>query len=144
MDLCSRVYKCKPCLGFILVIVMGLLFGCSPSQTSQGSHQGVRSVGLIAAKQALDREQAVFMDVRESYEFFDSHIPGAISIPLDALETRYEDLQPSDWVLVYCDCPDEKDARTAAQFLVQNGFEEVNYIIGGFQGWISAGYPVEP
>ena len=130
----------------ILLFSVGLILSsaCNPQPQSQGTPDSVKSVGLITAKQAHDRDQAVFLDVRDSTQFIDSHIPGAISIPLNALESRVGELRPSWWILVYCDCPDEQEAREAALYLLQNGFERANPIMGGFQGWISSGYPVEP
>ena len=34
-------------------------------------------------------------------------------------------------------------SRNTAQFLVEQGFEEVYSVKGGFDGWVNAGLPIE-
>ena len=34
-------------------------------------------------------------------------------------------------------------SRNTAQFLVEQGFEEVYSVKGGFDGWVHAGLPIE-
>jgi rhodanese-related sulfurtransferase len=54
------------------------------------------------AKAAFDLEQAVFVDVRERAFYNESHIPGALSIPLNEIEARLGELNSSDWIITYC------------------------------------------
>jgi len=58
-------------------------------------------VSLADAKAAFDSGSAVFLDVRaaESYEV--SHIPGALSIPLNELPNRIGELNPGSWIIPY-------------------------------------------
>jgi 3-mercaptopyruvate sulfurtransferase SseA len=55
-----------------------------------------------AAKAAYDLKQAIFLDVRDKDSYANSHIPGAISIPLAELESRATELNPTDWIITYC------------------------------------------
>jgi rhodanese-related sulfurtransferase len=32
----------------------------------------------------------------------------------------------------------------AASILLENGFQRVNPLLGGFERWVNAGYPLEP
>jgi len=59
-------------------------------------------VSLGNAKAAYDLKQATFVDVRDAESFSNSHIPGAKSIPLAELETRYSELDPNAWIITYC------------------------------------------
>ena len=34
--------------------------------------------------------------------------------------------------------------RRAASILIQNGYSNVTPLLGGFEAWMKAGYPVEP
>ncbi len=54
------------------------------------------------AKQAYDNGKAIFIDVRSEGQFEQSHIPGALNIPLAALETRYTELDEHTWIITYC------------------------------------------
>ena len=59
-------------------------------------------VGLGDSKAAYDLKQAVYLDVRDADSFANSHIPGAVSIPLNDLEARWQELDPQTWILTYC------------------------------------------
>ena len=62
----------------------------------------VTRVTLAEAKAAYDNDTAVFLDVRFSDDFAVGHIPGAVSIPLNELEGRLGELDPTDWIVTYC------------------------------------------
>jgi hypothetical protein len=69
---------------------------------SRGSDPEIERIPLTEAKSAFDNQQAVFVDVRSSASFSASHIPGAINIPLAHILDRYQDLDPSHWIILYC------------------------------------------
>jgi hypothetical protein len=59
-------------------------------------------VDVAQAKSAYDTGLAVFVDVRDKVYFDSSHIPGAISIPLIEIGNRLDELDPNDWIILYC------------------------------------------
>ena len=69
---------------------------------SRGSDPQIDRISLTEAKSAFDHQQAVFVDVRSSQSFSASHIPGSINIPLARILDRYQDLDPSRWIILYC------------------------------------------
>jgi len=63
-------------------------------------------------------------------------------LDLDDIAGRAE--FPSDRdIVLYCACPNEASAKRAAQILLKKGFKRVRPLIGGLDGWIAAGHPVE-
>lgn len=62
----------------------------------------IKRVSVGDAKAALDLNQAVFLDVRDPASFAAGHIRGARSIPLDELEARLSELDPTKWIITYC------------------------------------------
>jgi len=70
------------------------------------------------------------------------HIPGAVMLDLDDIAGKAEFPADRDIVL-YCACPNEASAKRAAQILLKKGFKRVRPLIGGLDGWIAAGHPVE-
>lgn len=54
------------------------------------------------AKEAFDANAAVFVDVRDPVYYENSHIPGALSIPLSEIGVRFTELDPDDWIILYC------------------------------------------
>ncbi|MCJ7707753.1 MAG: rhodanese-like domain-containing protein [Anaerolineales bacterium] len=59
-------------------------------------------ISLEDARAALEAGQAVFVDVRFDRDFEAGHLPGALSIPFPDLETRWTELDPTDWIILYC------------------------------------------
>ncbi len=72
------------------------------STPTPASIQEVRRVSLADAKAAFDAGSAVFVDVRPAASFESSHIPGALSIPLNDLASHLDELDPSSWIITYC------------------------------------------
>ena len=54
------------------------------------------------AKAQQDTGQAVVVDVRDAEYYQAAHVEGAISIPLDTLEARMQELPKNAGILTYC------------------------------------------
>jgi 3-mercaptopyruvate sulfurtransferase SseA len=65
------------------------------------SVEQVERVPLDDAKAAFDAGTAIFLDVRAGASYEASHIPGAVSIPLNELSTRMGELDPASWIIPY-------------------------------------------
>ena len=64
---------------------------------------GMRSCGLgNEAMKLVKAKKAVYIDVRSKETYDESHIPGAINIPLSQLLTRLRDLPPKKFLITYC------------------------------------------
>jgi 3-mercaptopyruvate sulfurtransferase SseA len=59
-------------------------------------------VSLADAKQAYDNQTALIVDVRDAGSYAAGHIPGAVNIPLDEIETRMNELPKDKWIITYC------------------------------------------
>jgi len=70
-------------------------------------------------------------------------IPGAVHVPLDAVEHHVKDLPRDRDIILYCTCPNESSAAHAAKLLMNHGFKRVRPLYGGLDAWIAAGYAVE-
>lgn len=75
----------------------------------------------------------VVLDVREAAEFAFNHIPGAISIPLDELEQRCDELSKEAETYVVCRTGNRSDL--AAQKLTEMGFTKVVNVVPGMSQW---------
>ncbi len=73
----------------------------SPSQAS-APEDGIPRVSVGDAKAAYDLKQAVFVDARAKVSYDERHIPGALSIPEEELQSRLGELNPDDWIILYC------------------------------------------
>jgi membrane protein DedA with SNARE-associated domain/rhodanese-related sulfurtransferase len=92
----------------------------------------------------IDRGEApVILDVRPDLVRYEQGIiPGAVfAHPLEAQKTLSE--FPKDIeVVVYCSCPNEEAAATAAKHLNAAGFRRIRPLLGGIEAWTKAGRDV--
>jgi rhodanese-related sulfurtransferase len=59
-----------------------------------------RFVGLEEGKRLFDARQAMFVDTRSHEAYEQSHVPGAIAMPLREVPRRHEEL-PRDRLVVF-------------------------------------------
>ncbi len=101
-------------------------------------------ISVDEVKARLERgEKIVIVDSRDTKYYDESHIEGAISLPLDEMAEPYDNFEGYDGIVTYCTCPDEESSARAAQKLMEAGFASVVTIEGGLDAWEAAGYPVE-
>jgi rhodanese-related sulfurtransferase len=95
----------------------------------------------VLSAQAAGRK-VVFVDVREADEYAESHIPGALNIPIRDVGPSLRDrLDGADYVVSYCvkDFRGYEMAKALAQIGVENSVIMRPY---GIKGWVSMGLPV--
>jgi 3-mercaptopyruvate sulfurtransferase SseA len=93
-------------IGFALWSFLNTSKPQSAAPTSPHSEEDnlpeVERVSLEDARMALDSGSAVFVDVRDAFDYAEAHIPEALSIPLAQLDDQVTELNPSDWIITYC------------------------------------------
>lgn len=96
----------------------------------------------IAYEMILDHKQIVVLDIRPIEEFYGEfgHIAGALSVPIDRIESRLPEILPyrSQTVLIYGDAQEE--VQQAIGTLTTAGFRNLVLIRGGIRRWIDLGY----
>jgi rhodanese-related sulfurtransferase/DNA-binding transcriptional ArsR family regulator len=86
--------------------------------------------------------RAVVIDVRPREEYRAGHIPGALSIPLEELETRLGELPARKEVVAYCRGPYCVMAYEAVARLRARG-RRARRLTDGFPEWRASGLPVQ-
>jgi len=87
------------------------------------------------------RGEVVVLDVRPSEEYAAGHIKGAVSIPLEELEARLDELSRDVEIVAYCRGPYCVLSRDAVQFLRSKGWR-ASRLGDGVSEWRLAGLPV--
>jgi len=77
----------------------------------------------------------ILIDVRDSHEFAANHIHGAINIPVDQLRNRLNEISKEKTIYIYCQIG--LRGYLAQRILLQNRFEKVFNISGGFKLWVA-------
>lgn len=92
----------------------------------------------LAASEVLELyngdDRPVLLDVRMQQELDQSgYIPGSVHIPMEEIEGRLGELDPSKPIIVYC-ASGMRSMDTGA-FLLERGFKSVSNLNGGLNGW---------
>ncbi|MDX2008036.1 MAG: rhodanese-like domain-containing protein [Meiothermus sp.] len=111
------------------------LEGC-PNELEQ-----VPQVSAAEARQLLERQQALVLDVRAADEFGSGHIPGAQNLHAGRVMGQLERIPRDRPVIVQCQGGDR--SSTAISALMAAGFHNLSNLTGGIRAWEQAGYPVE-
>jgi 3-mercaptopyruvate sulfurtransferase SseA len=69
---------------------------------AQESGDGVRRVTPAEARAAVEKGQAVIVDVRPAESFKAGHVKGALSIPLGDIASRTGELPRGKMIVTYC------------------------------------------
>jgi rhodanese-related sulfurtransferase/DNA-binding MarR family transcriptional regulator len=72
-------------------------------------------------RERMRRDEVLLLDVRPAVEFKAGHLPGAVSIPLDELEQRLEELPLDKLIVAYCRGPYCVFADQALELLSRRG-----------------------
>ena len=94
-----------------------------------------RQISQEAAKQMMDTQEVIVLDVREQNEFDAGHIPGAVLLPVGTItkESAAAVIPELDSiVLVYCRSGNR--SKTASKALADLGYTEI-YEFGGINTW---------
>lgn len=95
----------------------------------------VKDISAEQAREMVESGEEIFtIDVRDTSQFEESHINGAISMPWnnDYLHNHHDEL-PSAPIIVYCQNGDF--SPDAAQFLVDNNHANIFNMLGGYARW---------
>lgn len=98
----------------------------------------------VSRKELLKRSRkgaVTVLDVRPEDEFALGHLPGAVNIPLRALEARLSELDPAHEIVAYCRGPYCVLSYEAVAALRAKGFK-ARRLEDGLPEWRAAGLPV--
>ena len=114
-----------------------LLTGCG-GNASDSSYQQITQE---EAKEMMDTQEVIILDVREQDEYDSGHIPGAVLLSVGCIDevTAAEVIPEKDsTVLVYCRSGNR--SKTASSALADLGYTSI-YEFGGINTWP---YETEP
>ena len=141
---------------FLLFSVLCILFACSPTDTIHFSPSGkLIEVSEVPAIKDLS-DNIIFIDTRETKNFQDGHIPGAIHIWRDELSDSLQMMKPGDEIakvlgnkgisaedtLILYDDHGCAEAARLWWVLHYHGFNNTYLLNGGYAHWKRNKLPV--
>ena len=127
----------KTILALMLSFLM-LLTACGAGSSEAGgaaSGAAYQEISQEKAKEMMDTQEVLILDVREQEEYDSGHIPGAVLLPVGSIdeETAADVIPESDTVvLVYCRSGNR--SKKAAEALAELGYTGI-YEFGGINTW---------
>lgn len=118
---------------FLLLLLM--LTGCGGTASNASSESDYQQISQEEAKEMMDTQDVIILDVREQDEYDSGHIPGAVLLPVGTIdeETAAEVIPEKDsTVLVYCRSGNR--SKTASSALAELGYTNI-YEFGGINTW---------
>ena len=118
---------------FLLLAMFLLLTGCGTEEIEETNTY--TQISQEQAKEMMDTQEVIILDVREQDEFDTQHILGAVLLPVGSIteETAAAVIPELDSVvLVYCRSGNR--SKTASDALVALGYTNV-YEFGGIRTW---------
>lgn len=87
----------------------------------------------------------VIIDVRSdaARTVDERRLPGAIAVELKDIVLRAREWPTDRELVLYCNCPNEASAASAAGQLAARGFTRARPLAGGLDAWVAAGHPVD-
>lgn len=70
-------------------------------------------------------------------------IPGALGVELARIKVHVPELPHDREIVLYCNCPNEASAASAARVLAEHGFKRVRPLAGGLDAWVDAGHSID-
>jgi rhodanese-related sulfurtransferase/DNA-binding transcriptional ArsR family regulator len=106
-----------------------------------GDRVDAEAVPMAELLKRARSKQIVILDTRPASEYVAGHIAGAISVPVDDLQRRLQQLTKGKEYVAYCRGPYCVYADRAVELLRANG-RRARRLLDGFPEWRAAGLPV--
>ena len=116
----------------VILVMLLIITACGGKSMSQN---GYKQITQQQAKEMMDKQSVIILDVREQHEYDSGHIKGAVLLPVGSIteQTAAAVIPKKDSVvLVYCRSGNR--SKTASQALADLGYTEV-YEFGGISSW---------
>lgn len=104
------------------------------------SHQ-ISVLDLEELARRMSAEEVTLVDVRPRLEYAAGHLPGAVNIPVEDLESRLEEIPTDREVVAYCRGPYCTFAHDAVRVLQRHG-RRASRLTDGVTEWRLAGLPI--
>lgn len=114
-----------------MLFALLLLTGCG----GNGAADSYQQISQETAKEMMDSQEVIILDVREQEEYDSGHIPGAVLLPVGTIDedSAAQVIPDKDaTLLVYCRSGNR--SKTASAALAALGYTNI-YEFGGINTW---------
>ena len=123
---------------FLIFAIISAVMLLLPALRKGGMGQG--AVSAREAVQLNNSQSAQFIDIRPYEEFAKGSIAQAKSFPKSEIESKISALPKKPLILI---CTSGRTAQQTAQMLKKHNIEQVYWLKGGINDWITEGLPIK-
>jgi len=127
---------------WLLAATFVVVFICIIVEEIRTKGFGTNNLDAQQAVHAINREDAVVLDIRDATTFKAGHMVGAINIPLADLDSNIKKLNKYRGRSIIIVCATGQKSTNAMTKLKQAGFEKLSTLKGGIAAWKTADMPV--
>jgi rhodanese-related sulfurtransferase len=123
-------------LAFFVVLGLLLIFEL---------HIKLTAAPAVSVQQAiflLNREDAVFVDIRDTASYMKEHIATSVNVPFSELTTKIKQLESYRERPIIINYAQGQAHHRVARFLKKAGFNKLYHLKGGILSWKNAGLPL--
>jgi rhodanese-related sulfurtransferase len=114
----------------VAIIAIKVVMNPAVSGTSAGTWEKINQDQML---KEVEKVHVTIVDLREPELFTEAHIPGAINIPFEEFQHRYQELDNEKRIVFVCHTGPMGDA--SSQFLLEKGFSDLANLKGGMAKW---------
>jgi rhodanese-related sulfurtransferase len=110
----------------------------------KGEYSPVKDVEVNELRAAFEKKDAdvVILDVRTKKEVDAGHVEGSMNLDFYQKDFQSEVKKLDKTKTYYVYCRSGKRSNNTRNLMLQNDFQKVYNVSGGFKAWEEAGYPV--
>lgn len=112
-------------------------------QLVAAAKEHITEVAPAEAAAAVERGEALLIDVRSSDDWKNGHAAGARHLDRGEIELEIEEVAPDLDQPILCYCGGGSRSALVAESLQKMGYRNVRSIAGGFRVWRDLGFPTE-
>ncbi len=131
-------------IAFFLVVINSYSY-----QDKEQHNTDSQSISFQSFQEKYKKNQNLqILDTRTSDEYKSGHIPGALILPVQDLESSKDvsstlsKFNKDEEIYIYCTAGGPRSQR-ATQILRNLGFNKAYFVDGGIAKWIATGNPIE-
>ena len=93
----------------------------------------MKTISVSEAREKLDKDEVIFVDVRDPGSYENGHIPGAVLVNDSNISDFISSADKTRTHIIYC--YHGNSSRGGAAYFEENGFQDVYSMAGGFSAW---------
>jgi rhodanese-related sulfurtransferase len=115
----------------------------APVENPDAARATVPRMSVTELRDRMAKNEITLIDVRDADAYLETHIPGAMHIPLARIDGEIPYLPKGKPIVTYCTCPHDEAAADADMILTHGGIPNAFALAGGLGAWQAAGLPTQ-